>query len=195
MPGKSRRASKHSRIRSAGNKSSDDKKAAANATRENLKDLRSALADEHTMHRAKSVACLRSFDPSGEKAFDKKPHLKALRAEHDDYDAKTIKALDEFEEKCVKGVQGGPGDTNEGVEWITGKMEDSQKIHKKAVVKIAKAMCKAASGEEDQADEEDARNPQGISRSAHRRADSSGHNRQDRRAHVRAIESEAGRGP
>ena len=137
----------------AGNELSDDKKAAANATRENLKDLRSALADEHTMHRAKSVACLRSFDPSGEKAFDKKPHLKALRAEHDDYDAKTIKALDEFEEKCVKGVQGGPGDTNEGVEWITGKMEDSQKIHKKAVVKIAKAMCKAASGEEDQADE------------------------------------------
>lgn len=36
----------------------------------------------HTMHRTKSIACFRDFDPSDNKAFDRKPHLKALRDEH-----------------------------------------------------------------------------------------------------------------
>jgi hypothetical protein len=121
--------------------------------REHLKDLRDALRDEHTMHRAKSIACFRGFSTSDDKAFDKNPHLKALRAAHDDYETKNNKALDEFEEKCAKSVQGEPGETDGHVDWITGKMEESQRAHKKAVTKIAKAMCKAAFGEEDQADE------------------------------------------
>jgi hypothetical protein len=119
---------------------------AAKQTAEHLKDLRSALADEHTMHRAKSIASFRSFDPSEEKAFDKKPHLKALRDEHDQYATKCMKALDDYEEKCTKGVQ-------DDDDSLTGKLEDNQRVHKKAVTKIAKAMCKEAFGEEDQADE------------------------------------------
>lgn len=121
--------------------------------RENLKDLRSALADEHTMHRAKSVAAFRSFDPSEGKAFDKSEHLKALRAQHDIYDAKCEKALDTFEEKCMKSVQGGSGTTDEHTDWVTGKMETNQNVHKKAVGKIAKSMCKEAFDEGDEADE------------------------------------------
>jgi hypothetical protein len=121
--------------------------------RECLKDLRSALADEHTMHRAKDIACLRSFDPAEEKAFDKNPHLKALREEHDAYEQKNNKNLDEFEERMVKSVQGEPEESDEHTDWITGKMEDSQRAHKKAVTKIAKVMCKEAFGEEEHADE------------------------------------------
>ena len=70
--------------------------------RENLKDLRDSLHDEHTMHRAKSIAAFRSFDPVEDKAFDKNPHLKALRDAHDAYEAKNNKSLDQFEEKCMK---------------------------------------------------------------------------------------------
>jgi hypothetical protein len=124
----------------------------ARAMRTNLKDLRSALADEHTMHRAKSVAAFRSFEPS-DKAFDKNEHLKALRDEHDTYETKCNKSLDSFEEKCMKSVQGEPGEVDGHTDWITGKMETSQNVHKKAVTKIAKAMCKSAFGEEDDADE------------------------------------------
>jgi len=124
----------------------------ARTMRANLKDLHSALADEHTMHRAKSIAAFRSFEPS-DKAFDKTDDLKALRDEHDAYETKCNKSLDSFEEKCMKSIQGGPGTTDEHTDWITGKMETHQNVHQKAVTKIAKAMCKSAYGEEDEADE------------------------------------------
>jgi hypothetical protein len=125
----------------------------AEAMREHLKDLRSGIADEHTMHRAKSIASFRDFEGGDEKSFDKKPHLKALRDAHEDYETKCGKSLDQFEEKCTKSVQGEEGTTDEHTDWITGRMEEHQRAHKKAVVKIAKAMCKDAFGEEDQADE------------------------------------------
>jgi len=136
----------------------DKKKAKAaaklgEAMREHLKDLRSGIADEHTMHRAKSIACFRDFEPGDAKAFDKKEHLKALRDAHDDYETKCGKSLDDFETRCMKSVQGEEGTTDEHTDWITGRMEEHQRAHKKAVVKIAKSMCKAAFGEEDQADE------------------------------------------
>src|SRR5277367_75797 len=129
------------------------KKGPSDVMRENLKDLRDSLHDEHTMHRAKSIAAFRSFDPVEDKAFDKNPHLKALRDAHDAYEAKNNKALDQFEEKCMKSVQGNPGEVDDHTDWVTGKMEENGQIHKKGVVKIAKAMCKAAFGEEEQADE------------------------------------------
>jgi hypothetical protein len=124
----------------------------ARAMRTNLKDLRSSLADEHLMHRSKSIADFRSFEPS-DKAFDKNEHLKALRDEHDAYETKCNKSLDTFDEKCMKSVQGEPGEVDGHTDWITGKMETSQNVHKKSVTKIAKAMCKSAYGEEDEADE------------------------------------------
>jgi hypothetical protein len=108
--------------------------------REHLKDLRDAMRDEHDMHRAKTIACFRSFDASEDKAFDKKPHLKALRDEHDAYEEKGKKAIDEFEEKCMKSVQGEPGETDDHTDWITGVMETHQRTHKKAITKIAKGM-------------------------------------------------------
>lgn len=129
------------------------KKGPSDLMRENLKDLRDSLHDEHTMHRAKSIASFRSFDPVEDKAFDKNPHLKALRDAHDAYEAKNNKSLDQFEEKCMKSIQGAPGETDDHTDWITSKMEENGQIHKKGVVKIAKAMCKAAFGEEEQADE------------------------------------------
>jgi hypothetical protein len=120
---------------------------------EALKDLRASLADEHTMHRAKAIALFRSFNPAEDKAFNKKEHLKALRGEHEGYDEKCMKGLDDFEERCMKSVQGEPGSVDEHTDWITGRMDENQKAHKKSVTKIAKAMCKDAFGEEDQADE------------------------------------------
>lgn len=124
----------------------------ARAMRANLKDLRSALTDEQGMHRANSVAAFRSFEPS-DKAFDKNEHLKNLRDQHEAYDTKCDKSLDSFEEKCMKSVQGEPGEVDGHTDWITGKMETHQNVHQKAVTKIAKAMCKSAFGEEDEADE------------------------------------------
>jgi hypothetical protein len=124
----------------------------ARVMRTNLKDLRSALSDEHTMHRAKSIADFRSFEPS-DKSFNKDEHLKALREQHDAYETKCNKSLDTFEEKCMKSVQGEPGETDSHTDWITGKMETHQNVHQKAVTKIAKSMCKSAYGEEDEADE------------------------------------------
>jgi hypothetical protein len=121
--------------------------------RAHLKDLRSALADEHTMHRAKSIASFRDFDPTDSKAFDKNEHLKSLRDQHDEYEAKNNKALDTFEEKCMKSVQAGKDETDEHTDSVTGKMETNQNVHLKAVTKIAKKMAKDAYGEEDQADE------------------------------------------
>ncbi|HEX3721242.1 MAG TPA: hypothetical protein VHV31_00530 [Nitrolancea sp.] len=105
------------------------------------------------MHRAKSIACFRGFDPVEDKAFDKGPHLKSLRDAQDAYEAKNNKALDQFEEKCMKSVQGMPGEVDDHTDWITGKIEENEQLHKKSVTKIAKAMCKAAFGEEEQADE------------------------------------------
>jgi hypothetical protein len=124
----------------------------ARAMRANLKDLHSALADEHMMHRSKSIAAFRSFEPS-DKAFDKNEHLNALRDEHDTYETKCNKSLDTFEGKCMKSVQDGDGSTDEHSDWIAGKMSSHQNAHQKAVTKIAKAMCKSAFGEEDPADE------------------------------------------
>jgi len=120
---------------------------AATSMQEHLKDLRASLSDEHTMHRAKCIACMRGFDPAEDKAFDKKPHLKALRDEHNQYDEKCMKALEGFEEKCTKGIQ------DDQIDTVVGEMEANQRAHKKAVTKVAKAMCKAAFGEEEQADE------------------------------------------
>jgi hypothetical protein len=123
----------------------------ARQMRDDLKDLGSALADEHGMHRAKSVAAFRSFNPT-DKAFDKNDHLDALRGEHDAYDTKCNKAFDSFAEKCMKAVQSG-NSTDEHSDWMAGKMEGAQNVHRKAVAKITKAMCKEAYGEEDPADE------------------------------------------
>jgi hypothetical protein len=94
----------------------------ARTMRANLKDLRSALADEHMMHRSKSIATFRGFDPS-DKAFDKGEHLKTLRGEHDAYDAKCEKSLDSFEEKCMKSVQDGDGSIDQPSDWIAGRTE------------------------------------------------------------------------
>jgi phage head maturation protease len=119
---------------------------------DSVKDLRASISDEHTMHRANTVKCFRSFDPSEKKEFDKNEHLKALRGEHDAYEAKCMKAIDEFEQKCTKSIEAGSKD-DEHTDWVAGKMEDAARVHKKAVTKIAKAMCKAAFGEIDEADE------------------------------------------
>jgi hypothetical protein len=118
-----------------------------------LKDFRASVSDEHTMHRANSLKCFRSFEPSEDKAFDKNEYLKALRDQHDAHETKCMKAIDDLETRCMKSVQGEPGESDEHTDWITGKMEEAHRVHRKAVVKIAKSMCKAAFGEEDQADE------------------------------------------
>ena len=89
--------------------------------RESLKDLRDALHDEHTMHRAKSIACFRSFDPIEDKAFDKNPHLKSLRDANDSYEAKNAKVLDEFEGKCLKAALGDPSEIDDHADWASGR--------------------------------------------------------------------------
>lgn len=104
-----------------------------------FKELRESVKDEHTAHRAKSLANFKNFTPGDEKAFDRNPHLKALRDEHDAYETKCTKALDDYEEKS---------DTD-----IAERMESNQRSHKRAVNKISKSMCKAAFGEEDEPDE------------------------------------------
>jgi len=129
----------------------DEEKAkkAADATREAMKDLRDAVRDEHDMHRAKSIAGFRNFNDAEESSFDKKAHLKTLREAHDEYEARNVKLLDEFEEKCTKTA----AERDEHIDWLAGKLEESQRAHKKAIIKSAKVMCKAAFGEEEQADE------------------------------------------
>ncbi len=116
---------------------------------EGMKDLRDAVRDEHDMHRAKSIANFRSFNEAEEGSFDKKPHLKTLREAHDEYEARNNKLLDEFEEKCTKNAS----ERDDHIDWLSEKMEESQRTHKKAIIKSAKIMCKAAFGEEEQADE------------------------------------------
>src|SRR5205085_2492847 len=63
------------------------------------------------------------------------------------------KCIDDFEERCMKSVQGEGGTVEEQIESTTARLEGEQKAHKKAVTKTAKGMCKAAFGEEEQADE------------------------------------------
>jgi hypothetical protein len=138
------------------NQDEDDKekgKKPEPAVRDAVKDLRDAVRDEHAMHRAKSIALFRDFNPAEDKAFDKKEHLKTLRESHDEYEAKNNKTLDDFEDKLSKSVQGEPGSVDEHTDWVTGLIDSNGRSHKKAVTKIAKAMCKAAFGEEDEADE------------------------------------------
>jgi hypothetical protein len=118
--------------------------------RDALKDLRDSMRDEHVMHRAKAIACFKTFDPSEDKAFDKREHLKALRGQSEEYETKCTKAVDEFEEKCIKSVA---TDMDDRIDAVAAKMDDAQRAHLKAVTKCAKAMCKDAFGEEDQADE------------------------------------------
>src|SRR5437588_1290134 len=105
------------------------------------------------MHRAKSIAGFRGFDPAEDKEFDKNPHLKALRDGHDAYEQKCTKSIDDFEEKCTKSVESDHGSADENIQSLTDSMDGNLRAHKKAVVKIAKGMCKAAFGEEDQPDE------------------------------------------
>ena len=57
---------------------------------------------------------------------------------------KCTKAMDEYENKSI---------AKEHMDALSGALEVAQRVHKKAVTRIAKAMCKAAFGEEDQADE------------------------------------------
>lgn len=47
-----------------------------------------------------------------------------------------------------------PEEAEEHADWLTLKFEESARAHRKAITKTAKAMCKAAYGEEEQADEE-----------------------------------------
>lgn len=113
-----------------------------------IKDLRDAVRDEHHMHRANSIANFRAFNED-ENDFDKKPHLKTLREAHDAYEAATTKLIDEFEEKLTKA----PAERDDHIDQLAEKIEESQRAHKKAITKSAKLMCKAAFGEEEQADE------------------------------------------
>ena len=122
------------------------------AMRESMKDLRDSLRDEHNMHRANTVKCFRSFEPTEDKAFDKKEHLKTLRDEHDSYETKCEKATDDFDEKCMKAVQ--DGESTEGhTDNFSDALDRNHLNHKKAVTRIANKMCKDAFGEEDRADE------------------------------------------
>lgn len=127
----------------------DEYKEKPAADKEARKDLSDSLRDEHDMHRAKMMACFRSFNPAEDKAFDKKPHLKALREEHDAYDAKCEKSFDEFAERGAKAE----GEEENNADKLADTLESHRKAHKKAVTKIAKAMCKEAFGEEDEPDE------------------------------------------
>jgi hemerythrin len=113
-----------------------------------LKDLRSSLEDEHTMHRAKATTCLRGFQPEL-KTLNKKTHLKALREEDDGYAGKCKKALDLFEERCGKAQ----AEEIDGLtDALSTELEGHARAHKKAVTKLAKALCREAFGEEEQVD-------------------------------------------
>jgi hypothetical protein len=119
-----------------------------------MKDLRSALSDEHTMHRANSIKSFRAFDPSENKAFNKEEHLKELRSAHDTYGAKCVAAFTEFETTSVKSFEDQATEkASEAFETLRDTIDANQRVHKKQVTRIAKAMCKAAYGEDAQADE------------------------------------------
>jgi hypothetical protein len=101
------------------------------------------------MHRARSIAHFRSFDPAEDAFFDSKSHVKALRDSHEEYEARIAKTIEEFEQKMTAT----PAEAEDHLDWITGKFEDATRAHKKAAIKMAKAMCKAAFGEDEPADE------------------------------------------
>jgi hypothetical protein len=121
------------------------------ALRDGLKDLRSVLSDEQTMHAAKAISCLRAFEPAEATTFDKKAHLNTLREEDGSYEATCKKLLDQFDERCTKGTA---EEIDGNVDWLAKEFETHQRTHKKSLTKIAKAMCRDAFGEEDQADEQ-----------------------------------------
>jgi hypothetical protein len=108
----------------------------------NFKELRESVKDAHTMHRANSLAALKDFKGGDEKGFDRNPHLKDLRNEHDAYEAKNSKAVDEYEGQ----------DDEAASAQLAEKFESNQRSHKRAVNKIARSMCKAAFGEDDEPD-------------------------------------------
>ena len=146
-----------------GDEDSDDQEpigangSASETVRESIKDLRSSIADEHTNHKAEVIKCFKSFEPTDEtKALDINKHLKAARVENGEYEARTNKSIDEFEEKClksVKTVQGQPGEIDEHTDWITGILDAHGRAHKKAIVNIAKNMCKEALGDKEITDD------------------------------------------
>jgi len=115
---------------------------------EQLKDLRDVLRDEQTMHRARSIACFRDFSPAEDKAFDTKSYLKTVREAHEAYETATGKIVDEFEAKLASGER------DEHFDWLSEKLDEAGRAHKKAITKTAKTMCKAVFGEDEPADEE-----------------------------------------
>lgn len=117
------------------------------AVSEALKDLRSALEDEHTMHRAKATTCLRGFKAEG--SVNIKTHLKTLREEDDGYVGKAKKALDLFEERCGKAKA---EEIDALTDALATELEGCQRAHKKALTKLAKALCREAFGEEEAVD-------------------------------------------
>ena len=131
----------------------DDKKKAleksASSMAKCMKALKSALSDEHDMHRSKNVECFRSFVPPKEKKdFEIEKHLKTLKAEHKTYGVATGKSFDEFMEKMktVVGDQGGEDDSDADdadshTDWITAKMIAHQADHRANVKTIAKDMA------------------------------------------------------
>lgn len=121
----------------------------AEAVRAGMKDLRDTIRDEQNMHRAKSIANFRNFNDTDDKAFDRKPHLKAVRDAHDEYEAAVGKLLDQFEEKISQA----PSELEDQIDGLAEKLDEAQRAHKKALTKSAKVMCKDAFGEEEQADE------------------------------------------
>ncbi|AVT83672.1 hypothetical protein [Rhodopseudomonas palustris] len=118
-----------------------------NVTVESVKDVRYGVQDEQVIHRARSVGIFKEFKAQGEKSFDKSPFLKAVREQHDAYEAQIAKIVGDFEEKCAKAT------TEDATGAFATAIEDAQRAHKKAVIKIAKAMCKEVFGQEEQADE------------------------------------------
>lgn len=143
------------------NDEDEDKKKAARSSaatemKKCLKTLQDRLAEEHDMHRAKNVESFRSYTPPDEKkefgTID--DCVKALKAEHTDYETKCGKSFDEFKEKCMKTVSGdmSDGDEDDGnthTDWITGEMAGHQGAHKDAVKGIASEMGKGfGEGEE-----------------------------------------------
>jgi hypothetical protein len=116
-----------------------------------MKSLKTRLADEHEMHRAKNIDTFRSYEPPEEKkkAAEPEEYLKAVRTEHKAYEDKCQASFDTFE---TKAVQGGPGEVDEHTDWIVGKVKSLQSAHRKAVKKIGSEMGKAF-GEPDQTEE------------------------------------------
>jgi len=116
-----------------------------------VKELKGAIADEHDLHRAKNVAAFRAYEPdeTEQKDFDNEAHLKALKAEHDDYEAKCGASFKEFAEK-MKGEE--DGEATDHADWITKEFQHHGDNHTLGVVKCAKAMCEAF-GEGEEAEE------------------------------------------